>query len=239
MLALVGHQLWQDAAARDRKPTPRPSLDGVAPLPLETETGRLPDLPAAQDATASIRRNPGDSRARADLTITLRSAPGMSRAPGIGVMDSVSGTLHGWRSTAGLDRLVFPDLPAGEHWLVLARAPRECPYAYLRRQPLAWQGQDTEPLELDVSVHEVMISIEGMPPESTTLVPILSRPDDPSWHDPRPVTLPVLRGRQIRLEGMGAGTYRLRVDGLVDADPLEFEVPSEEPLRLRLPRTPR
>lgn len=211
----------------------RPDLalpgDPTSPAPLSPA---LPRSGNVVEATAEKLAQPL-RRATGSLDVELRDRIEPAPDPcGVGVLDGESHTLLAWQALpapAATQRLRFDGLPAGTHVIVLAERERGR-YAYSTRTVATIEADRTTAVTLDAHRQAITLDVTLPAQLQPLAAPSLVRSDDPRWHaEPIEVPRSVANRLSITLPLLGAGDYRLSLDGLA------FENSDDGTLALQVP----
>ena len=184
-------------------------------------------------------------RPTAGVRVAFSSSDDLRVRLGLALFDGESRALLAWRELTPDDLgagVELGGIPQGRHWLVLASDRDAASFSYVSRQAIE-VGPEGAEARLEAEWHHVVVHFvwPGLDQPTPPIVrPVVSRVGDPDWRY-RPRTRSSLvydESIRVVLRGLGAGTYRLQLEGAEvfeeDRGALEFAVPETESIRLRL-----
>jgi hypothetical protein len=238
----LGWTAWQRPVSIET--TPKAPL-GHVPEVAATPAALDPLQPTAVEAATPVDRVRTD-----DCLVRIVGHGHTLEGAVLGILDAATGA-HLIKRQLPRQSLPFEvrllKVPAGEHWAVLARNDTELRFAYLDRARLKRRagagGRRTALLRGEV--YDLTVHLEKQDDDAICdRVPVLlRRPDDPDWryrvpqgNDDSTWLLVTDSTGTIRLRQLGAGRYRLHVEGFefAGSTPEWLSIPLDTNRTLRL-----
>lgn len=207
------------------------------PISIETTPeaplGQVPEVVAAPAALGPLQptvveaATPVDRLRTDDCLVKIVGHGYTLEGAVLGILDATTGA-HLAKQQLPRQSLPFevrlPKVPDGEHWAVLARNDTELRFAYLDRARLKRLvragGRRTALLRGEVYDLTVQLEKQGDDAICNRVPVLLRRPDDPDWryrvpqaNDNSTWLLVTDEDGKILLRQLGAGRYKLRVEG--------------------------